>query len=237
MTVGILIVFLVFALTADWMVQRRKAARAALRAPGSVQALPRLVGLPPDQRAAVLRELMPASGAQDVRHHPGHAWARVVDGDQVVVGADELTGVLLGAVEHVELPVPGAEVRQGERAWRLSRGGRVVDQLSPVTGTVEELNTEVLKNPGLVNRFPYAKGWLLKVVPSELPDNMSNLFSGDLAREWLDLSRAHVNAVFAPNLPNVQATAQDGGELIQGLGDRMTEQQWSAVRREFFRSS
>lgn len=234
MTVAILITFFFLALAVDWQLERRKSQRATSTGRLEIQGFPKLTGLPAADRAAVLSRLLPASGAKEVLHHPGHAWMRIGEDNLVAIGADEITGKLLGSIDSVELPAPGDFLAQGAPAWTLSHRGRFLNQLSPVSGEVVELNTTAQEQPKLINRAPYGRGWLLKIKPTSLSEDIQNVFSGSLAEAWLTLSKERINAALAPLDAAVQSTAQDGGELLEELGDQMSDEQWKAISAQLF---
>ena len=48
-----------------------------------------------------------------------------------------------------------------------------------VSGTVLEVNEELEDSPELVNQGPYDRGWMLKVEPSNLEEDLKNLIQGD----------------------------------------------------------
>ncbi len=235
MTFAILIVFLAIALAVDWQLERKKnSRRVALAGQMSVQGAPKLVGIPAADRAAIFRKVLPALAAREVYHHPGHAWARWTDDDLISVGANEISGKLMGALDLLELPPVGAHLRQGRPAWKMGRKGRFVEQLSPLSGEVVEVNQAALTRPELVNDAPYRRGWLLKIRPSGLADELENLFAGSLADAWLTLSKERINAAFGPPDSELLATAQDGGELIDGIGDQLSDAQWKTLSRQLF---
>jgi glycine cleavage system H lipoate-binding protein len=234
MTFAILFAFVAFALAVDWQLERRKNSRRILAGQMPVHGSPTLAGLPVHERAAVLRAVLPGRAAKEVLHHPGHAWARGSSDDILTIGADEITGKLLGAIDCLELPPAGAQLWQGRAAWKLSRESRSIEQLSPLSGEVVEVNHEAVKHPEIVNRSPYRRGWLLKVRPTNLADDLSNLFAGNLADAWLALSRSRINAALSTQDSSLLATAQDGGELVEGLGDLMTEAQWKEISVQLF---
>ena len=101
--------------------------------------------------------------------HPGHAWASVRSAQRVEVGADHFAPGFAGALAGVELPEPGARLRQGESAWTLvSSSGRRLTQPMPVDGEVLEVNPRLKADPDLVGREPYREGWLLRIRPRRL---------------------------------------------------------------------
>jgi glycine cleavage system H protein len=52
------------------------------------------------------------------------------------------------------------------------------DIYSPLSGTVTEVNDEVVKNPSLVNTDPYGAGWFYKIQVSN-PKEAEALLSPD----------------------------------------------------------
>lgn len=180
-------------------------------------------------------ELAPAPVLlEGLYHHPGHAWARTAEEDLVAVGLDELAGKVIGKIDRIRLPKVGEVIRQGASAWTITHGHRVIDQVSPVTGVVVEVNEEVERDPELINRSPYADGWLVKVRLRDLMEDLKNLFTGAFAEKWMDFSRALIWYRLSPTLADSQLTYQDGGELVEGIGDRLSDEEWEKLKKDFF---
>jgi glycine cleavage system H protein len=53
-----------------------------------------------------------------------------------------------------------------------------------ISGTVEEVNSEVQSKPEVLNEDPYVKGWLLIVKPANLQAELLNLMDFAAAVEW-----------------------------------------------------
>ncbi|MEM3655950.1 MAG: glycine cleavage system protein H, partial [Thermoprotei archaeon] len=62
----------------------------------------------------------------------------------------------------------------------------VSDVYSPLSGTVLEVNTEISKDPGLVNRDPYGKGWLFKLRPEKLDEEAVSLLKPEEYRRFVE---------------------------------------------------
>lgn len=112
----------------------------------------------------------------------------------VTVGVDALGQELLGDVVYVELPEPGAELRRGEAAGSLEAEKMVRPIVTPVSGTVLEVNRALLATPRLLNREPYGQGWLFRVRASCWSEEMGDLLHGeaavaDWAREEIEANR------------------------------------------------
>lgn len=111
------------------------------------------------------------------------AWVKI-EGDKVRMGITDYAQKQLREIVYADLPDVGAEVKQNEPYGTLESVKAVSDVIAPVSGTVEEVNTEVLSKPEILNEDPYVKGWLIVVKPSNLQAELPNLMDFDKAVEW-----------------------------------------------------
>ncbi|MCB0413979.1 MAG: glycine cleavage system protein GcvH [Bdellovibrionales bacterium] len=91
-----------------------------------------------------------------------HEWA-LVDENIVTVGITEFAQDSLGEVVYVELPEEGDKVAQNSPFGVVESVKAVSDLISPVTGTVIEVNTSILEDPGPLNDDPMNNGWLVRI--------------------------------------------------------------------------
>lgn len=91
-----------------------------------------------------------------------HEWAQV-DENIVTVGITDYAQSTLGEVVYVELPEEGQKVTQGEPFGVVESVKAVSDLLSPVTGTVIEVNSALVEDPGQLNDDPLEEGWLIRI--------------------------------------------------------------------------
>ena len=162
--------------------------------------------------------------------HPGHAWARVGDGDLVTVGMDDFAHKLVGRVPTIRLPEVGSRVGQGEKGWSLASDGKSVDLLSPVDGTVVAVNALAVASPEWLGRDPYGHGWLLKVRAPRLAANLKQLLSGALARRWMEEVCETLRGMMSPDLGRV---LQDGGLPLDGIARSLDPGRWDELSRRF----
>src|SRR5512133_107506 len=97
---------------------------------------------------------------QNLRYHPGHAWALSESPSLVRVGMDDFSSKLVGKIDSVTLPQRGQWVRQGQKIWSVLRNGVKVDMVSPIEGSIADVNDTLAKNPELAQKDPYGEGWL-----------------------------------------------------------------------------
>ncbi|HZQ96814.1 MAG TPA: glycine cleavage system protein H [Candidatus Sulfotelmatobacter sp.] len=191
----------------------------------------------PERRPSV-SQVVPALVAgfevpENVRYHAGHTWALAESRELVRIGMDDFASKLIGKIESISLPQRGRWVRQGQKIWTIFRDGKSVDMVSPIEGTITDVNDAVLKNPELARQDPYGEGWLVTVQAPDSRINFRNLLSGTLARLWTEDSAQRLRnrmPAFAG------ALAQDGGMAVDDLTAHMPDEDWAQLTKEFFLS-
>jgi glycine cleavage system H protein len=98
----------------------------------------------------------------DLRYNRDHDWARI-DGDEATLGISWFAQDSLGDLVHFEPPSDGAEVTKGSSYGEVESVKAVSDLISPLSGTVLEVNQKVAAEPETVNEDPYGDGWLVRI--------------------------------------------------------------------------
>ncbi|MDR3211976.1 MAG: glycine cleavage system protein GcvH [Planctomycetota bacterium] len=117
-----------------------------------------------------------------LRYAPGHEW--IATGEPWRVGISDFAQDQLGDLTFVELPEIGRVVKLGEEIGTLESIKSVSSLFSPVGGKVRAVNPNLQDDPGLVNREPYGRGWLVEVVPAD-PEELTGLRDDKAYREYL----------------------------------------------------
>jgi glycine cleavage system H protein len=73
----------------------------------------------------------------------------------------------MGDVIFIELPETGSELTNGDEAGMIETIKVNVTVISPLSGTIKEVNEGLKDNPQRVNSEPYGEGWLFKMAPSD----------------------------------------------------------------------
>jgi glycine cleavage system H lipoate-binding protein len=169
----------------------------------------------------------------NVRYHPGHTWALSESPNLVRVGMDDFAGKLAGKIESINLPQRGQWIRQGQKIWSIQRDGQKVDMVSPIEGSVSDINDAVLNNPELARRDPYGDGWMVTVQAPDAKTNFRNLLGGLLAKSWIEEAAMRLQR----RIPAMAgALMQDGGEAVSDLTAALPDAEWATVTKEFFLS-
>jgi glycine cleavage system H lipoate-binding protein len=220
MTVLIVIVMFAIMLLIDHLLHRGKEV-VAPKALATVQRAPR--PLPVLVAGFEVRD--------NLRYHPGHTWALNESPELVRMGMDDFAARVVGKIERLSLPARGQWIRQGQSVIRIERDRKQAEMVSPIEGTVVDVNPRVIENPELAGKDPYGEGWLLKVNAPDLKTNLRNLLGGALARRWMDDAATRLKALLpAP----AGVVAQDGGASVEDLGSLFPVEEWERMKREFF---
>ncbi len=175
---------------------------------------------------------------ENLRYHPGHTWALSESPSLIRVGMDDFASKLTGQVESITLPQRGQWLRQGQKVCTLHRDGIAVDMVSPIEGSVSDINESIARDPGLARKDPYGEGWLITVQSPDAKTNFKNLLGGALARWWTEESANRLRMkmpTLAAAMP-AMALAQDGGVAVENVAAHIPDQDWAALTKEFFLS-
>jgi len=171
---------------------------------------------------------------ENVRYHSGHTWALSESRELVRVGIDDFASKLVGKVESIVLPQRGRWVRQGQKIWTIFRDGKSVDMVSPIEGTVSDVNEAVVKDPSLALEDPFGEGWIVTVQAPDSKVNFRNLLGGALARMWTEDSALRLRKRMPVAM--AAALAQDGGVAVDDITAHLPNEDWAALTKEFFLS-
>jgi glycine cleavage system H protein len=172
-----------------------------------------------------------------LRFHQGHAWALGESPNLVRAGIDDFAAKLIGAAEEVNLPQRGQWIRQGQKVWSFRVNGQLVEMVSPIEGTVNDINDEVVRHPETLTADPYGNSWLMTVESPDAKTNYRNLLSGTMARNLIADS-ARKLAAYLPassgNLTGSPALAQDGGKAHGEISKQLPADKYVEITKEFF---
>ena len=120
----------------------------------------------------------------DLYYHKEHFWAKV-EGNVVTMGTNDFAQKLAGQIVYVELPASGKTLEQGKPCGSLESGKWVGRIYAPISGKVQSANQALEDTPELINESPYENGWICKIVPSNLQEELKNLMKGESLAQFI----------------------------------------------------
>ena len=100
--------------------------------------------------------------SEDVRNFMGYLWVRKEDG-VLTIGINEDGLEDFEEITSVELPSEHEKIDEDVVIGTIETDDGPLDIYSPVSGTVLEVNSQVLEDPSLIMEDPYEEGWLIRI--------------------------------------------------------------------------
>ena len=115
-----------------------------------------------------------AKFVEGLYYSESHEYVKI-EGNFAYIGISDYAQNALGNVVYVDMPEVDDEVEAGEDFGAVESVKAASDLISPVTGTVVEVNEELEDAPELLNKDPY-ENWIIKVEMSD-PTELDNLMA------------------------------------------------------------
>ena len=174
----------------------------------------------------------------DFFYHPGHTWVDVESSHCAKIGLDDFAGKFLLGIKMVILPSVNLDIDRGQVCcWIVAEEG-TLPIVAPLTGSVIAINRQISHKPSLVNRNPYEQGWLLKIEPEHLHQDLKYLYREDdiLPRYKKDLERLRkkFETLLRKNWEKLGPTLCDGGDMLGHVRDMLGPRRYFDIIRAFF---
>lgn len=105
-----------------------------------------------------------------------HEWVKV-DGEVAIIGITDFAQKAMGDIVYVDMPEADDEVSAKEEFGAVESVKAASDLISPVSGTVTEINEALEDESGLLNQDPY-ENWIIKVQMSD-PGEVDRLMNAE----------------------------------------------------------
>lgn len=106
---------------------------------------------------------------EELKYTEEHEWV-MLEEDLAIVGITDFAQDALGDVVFVELPEVGTVLEAGKAFGVVESVKAVSDIYAPVSGTVEEVNDDLVDTPEIINTSPYEDGWMIKIRMVDVAD-------------------------------------------------------------------
>ncbi|MDP2279515.1 MAG: glycine cleavage system protein GcvH [Nitrospirota bacterium] len=96
---------------------------------------------------------------EDLKYHKEHTWVRV-SGKKATVGITDYAQDALGDIVYIDLPETDTTIEANSELAEIESTKATSSVISPVSGTVTEVNDDLSESPEIINEEPYGKGWI-----------------------------------------------------------------------------
>ena len=98
----------------------------------------------------------------DLLYNREHVWVRL-EGDLATIGITDYAQEKLGEISSLDLPETDSYIEWNEPFGSIESSDANVELISPVSGTVINVNEDIIDDIGIINSDPYDTGWLIVV--------------------------------------------------------------------------
>lgn len=106
------------------------------------------------------------------------SWTFIEDKGSALIGATDLYLNIIDEFHSIDFKEVNEELYQGTSCAKFNSENNLShDLLSPVSGKIIEVNQEVVSNINIIQKDPFFKGWLYRVIPSDIEYEVKNLTS------------------------------------------------------------
>lgn len=115
---------------------------------------------------------------------PQHTWVGVEITGEARVGLDDFTYKSLPGIDSIVFPREGQRISRGETLFSIRTGDRTLAFPSPLTGVISRVNHELTYHLDLLPVKPFGGGWICRIAPGELAEDLRRLRIGADAIGW-----------------------------------------------------
>jgi glycine cleavage system H protein len=96
---------------------------------------------------------------ENLRYHKEHTWVRT-SGKRATIGITDYAQEALGDIVYVDLPEVESVAEANSEISEIESAKATSSVVSPVSGTIIEVNEDLIESPEIINEEPYGKGWI-----------------------------------------------------------------------------
>lgn len=121
---------------------------------------------------------------EDIKYHKEHTWAKV-KGKKATIGITDYAQESLGDIVYIDLPDTDIEVDANTEITEIESTKATSAVISPLSGTIIEINDKLNDSPEIINEDPYGKGWIA-IIEMDNPSEVDDLMDADEYEGYID---------------------------------------------------
>jgi glycine cleavage system H lipoate-binding protein/ABC-type phosphate transport system substrate-binding protein len=170
-----------------------------------------------------------------------HTWVFMEKSGTVRTGIDDFIQHVIGRCTRVILKNKGEIVHKNEPLISLIQDGKQITLYSPITGTITEINDDLLSIPSILNKDPFTDGWIYMIDPSNWLREIQFLIMAGKYKEWIKNEFSRLKD-FVTDTIRDQSLAfafvqQEGGEIFDNVLQDLNPEVWEDFQKKFIDKS
>ena len=175
---------------------------------------------------------------QGLFYSKNHTWTHLEVSGIAKVGLDDLLVHLTGNIKFSSLKKPGEKVSKGEVLAEISKDGKQLKILSPISGEILNANPMLNNDSEAISQDPYGSGWMYKIKPTNWVVETNAYYLANDATDWSVRELDRLKDILASTMRKYSAepaliTLQDGGELRDNTLSELPSEVWQDFQKDF----
>lgn len=126
---------------------------------------------------------------ENYKFHKEHTWVKLSGKTKKVkIGISDYAQEALGDIIYIELPEVDTYVEANTEIGEIESTKTSSPIIAPISGTVLEINEELIDHPEIINEDPYGKGWIA-IIEMDNPQELENLMDYEDYETYLEEER------------------------------------------------
>jgi glycine cleavage system H protein len=222
MTVLFVLATIILFLSADWILERRRARQSAAA---------------PVPAAKASMDPYPVRVPDGIFFAPSHTWLSLYPSGKLRLGIDDFIARMVARPQVILLKAAGDKVAKGDPIMLLKENDRLLTVRSPLAGEILEANADLPKHPAYLRERLFGDGWGYTIQPESV-GALKSMMIGAESRTWIRDEFRRLRNFFATQNTNgalQPAYLQDGGTPAAGVLGAMDERAWHGFEDEFLK--
>ena len=176
---------------------------------------------------------------QGIFFNRNHTWTHLGESGEAKVGLDDFLQHITGKVKFTQLKDPGETINKGDLLTEIYQDEKHLRVYSPISGKILNTNSTLIEDPEILNKDPYAQGWIYKIKPSNWMNETKSYLLADEATDWSmkeltrfkDFLSGGTMRKFSSEPSMI--LLQDGGEIRENILSDLPDEVWADFQEEF----
>jgi glycine cleavage system H lipoate-binding protein len=109
---------------------------------------------------------------------PEHSWSKVEQDGVVTIGVHHVFLLTTKKISSVTFPRLNEYINQGEVCLKITDSNMFIHKLwAPISGKIISINEQAKKSYTEILKDPYGNGWIVKITPLSLEEDLKNLIT------------------------------------------------------------
>ena len=122
---------------------------------------------------------------EDYYYVKEHEWILLEDSETARIGITDYAQKALREITYFYAGTKNAEVKRMETICKIESLKCVAEILSPLSGIVISFNNGLFDTPSIINHDPYGKGWITRIQPTNLDQELDKLLKPEFYADHL----------------------------------------------------